>query len=201
MFKCLFYFACFYLEQYPTKVVSFFDYMLYLMEQATILSVPELVDLDHKMRMDFYVHHDSRDCCCSKKATRGHSTPTSTNLAAVLTTKAGCKPPSWPLNQSLGVQFQARLQRKHQSKKSWRTWSKMKFVYLGTVVNAEFPHQKNVGGDTCALTHPVVVIIRLLIVPSPRSNFTTDLTRETTRLRQFPAFANSFRLSLACWLS
>ena len=26
------------------------------MEQATFLSVPELVDLDHKMRMDFYVH-------------------------------------------------------------------------------------------------------------------------------------------------
>ena len=56
LFKCLFYFASFYLQQYPTKVVSFFDYMLYLMEQATILSIPELVDLDHKMRMDFYVH-------------------------------------------------------------------------------------------------------------------------------------------------
>ena len=56
LFKCLFYFACFYLQQYPTKVVSFFDYLLYLMEQATFLSVPELVDLDHKMRMDFYVH-------------------------------------------------------------------------------------------------------------------------------------------------
>ena len=56
LFKSLFYFACFYLQQYPTKVVSFFDYMLYLMEQATILSVAELVDLDHKMCMDFYVH-------------------------------------------------------------------------------------------------------------------------------------------------
>ena len=56
LFKRIFYFASFYLQQYPTKVVSFFDYMLYLMEQATILSVPELVDLDHKMRIDFYVH-------------------------------------------------------------------------------------------------------------------------------------------------
>ena len=56
LFKCLFYFASYYLQQYPTKVVSFFDYLLYIMEQATLLSVAELVDLDHKMRMDFYVH-------------------------------------------------------------------------------------------------------------------------------------------------
>ena len=56
LFKRLFYFASYYLQQYPTKVVSFLDYLLYLMEQATLLSVAELVDLDHKMRMDFYVH-------------------------------------------------------------------------------------------------------------------------------------------------
>ena len=56
LFKHLFYFASYYLQQYPTKVVSFLDYLLYLMEQATLLYVAELVDLDHKMRMDFYVH-------------------------------------------------------------------------------------------------------------------------------------------------
>ena len=56
LFKCLFYFTSYYLQQYPTKTVSFFEYLLYIMEQATLLSVAELVDLDHQMRMDFYVH-------------------------------------------------------------------------------------------------------------------------------------------------
>ena len=56
LLKYLFYFASFYLQKHPPKVISFFDYLLYLVEQVTLLSVPELVDLDHKMRMDFYVH-------------------------------------------------------------------------------------------------------------------------------------------------
>ena len=53
LFNRLFYFGSFYLQKYPDKVVSFFDYLMFLMEHAKVMSVPELVELDHRMRIDF----------------------------------------------------------------------------------------------------------------------------------------------------
>ena len=37
----------------PTQGGEFFNYMLYLMEQAPAMSMSELVELDHKMCMDY----------------------------------------------------------------------------------------------------------------------------------------------------
>ena len=58
LFNRLFFFASYYLQKYPEKMVSFFDYLMYLMEQADVLDVPDLVMLDHRMRQDFAYHPD-----------------------------------------------------------------------------------------------------------------------------------------------
>ena len=58
LFNRLFFFASYYLQKYPEKTVSFFDYLMYLMEQADVLDVPDLVMLDHRMRQDFACHPD-----------------------------------------------------------------------------------------------------------------------------------------------
>ena len=49
LFKKLFLFGSHYLQKFPKKVVSFFDYMMYLMELADVLSVSDLVTLDHRI--------------------------------------------------------------------------------------------------------------------------------------------------------
>ena len=58
LFNRLFFFASYYLQKYPEKTVSFFDYLMYLMEQAEVLEVPDLVMLDHRMCQDFTCHPD-----------------------------------------------------------------------------------------------------------------------------------------------
>ena len=58
LFNRLFFFASYYLQKYPEKMVSFFDYLMYLMEQAEVLDVSDLVMLDHRMRQDFACHPD-----------------------------------------------------------------------------------------------------------------------------------------------
>ena len=58
LFNRLFFFTSYYLQKYPEKTVSFFDYLMYLMEQAEVLDVADLVMLDHRMRQDFACHPD-----------------------------------------------------------------------------------------------------------------------------------------------
>ena len=50
LFNKFFFFGSFYLQRYPEKTVSFFDYLMYLMEQAEVLNLLNLVMLDHRMR-------------------------------------------------------------------------------------------------------------------------------------------------------
>ena len=53
LFRWLFLFASFYLQFYPGKTVSFFDFLLFLMEQATFLTLTGLIALDSVMCQDF----------------------------------------------------------------------------------------------------------------------------------------------------
>ena len=53
LFQRLFLFGSFYLQKFPRKMASFFDYLLYLIEQADMLTVAGLVHLDHLIQQDF----------------------------------------------------------------------------------------------------------------------------------------------------
>ena len=54
LFNRLFYFASFYLQKFPGKTISFFDYLMFLVEHSLSMSLTDLVELDHKMRIDFW---------------------------------------------------------------------------------------------------------------------------------------------------
>ena len=58
LFRYLFLFANYFLQLYPEKTISFFDYMLFLMDQAGRLNVAGLARLDHLMRQDFAANPD-----------------------------------------------------------------------------------------------------------------------------------------------
>ena len=53
LFSKLFLFGSFYLQKHPGKAISFFDYLLFLMEHAETLTTAGLVQLDEQMRRDF----------------------------------------------------------------------------------------------------------------------------------------------------
>ena len=58
LFQQLFLFGSFYLQKFPHKMASFFDYLLYLMKQADMLTVAGLVHMDHLMHHDFAANPD-----------------------------------------------------------------------------------------------------------------------------------------------
>ena len=53
LLKRLLLFGSFYLQKFPGKMVSFFDYLLFLIEYSENLTMQSLVTLDHLMRQDF----------------------------------------------------------------------------------------------------------------------------------------------------
>ena len=50
VFHHLFLFGFYYLQVYPNKTCSFFDYLLFLMEMTKSLTVQGIVTLDHRMQ-------------------------------------------------------------------------------------------------------------------------------------------------------
>ena len=58
LFQHLFLFGSLYLQNFPEKMASFFDYLLYLIEQADMLTVAGLVCLNHLMHQDFTANPD-----------------------------------------------------------------------------------------------------------------------------------------------
>ena len=56
IFNCLFLFRHYYLQKFPEKMLSFFDYLMFLMKMSGKLNVKGLLVLDHLMREDFAAH-------------------------------------------------------------------------------------------------------------------------------------------------
>ena len=56
LFNRLFMFGSYYLQKFPEKTASFFDYLMFLMEQGNRLNLKGLIYLDHYMREEFATH-------------------------------------------------------------------------------------------------------------------------------------------------
>ena len=53
LFQALYLFAMIYLQKYPDKTISFFEYLFYLQQQAPFLTAPGLVHLDSELRASY----------------------------------------------------------------------------------------------------------------------------------------------------
>ena len=154
LFNHLFLFGSYYLQQYPRKVVSFFDYLMYLMEQAENMSPFDLASLGHKIRHDFTCHPDW-NWAQHRPETR-KSIDRVLNKIKLRDAAFACRPsapPSFPqpcppqTPAALPPQSSARGSRSQRGRvqrraggnrgvKSREKWLRMRFATLGMVVSA-----------------------------------------------------------------
>ena len=122
-FHNLFLFVLYYLQVYPTKMCSFFDYLLFLMEMTKSLTIQGIVTLDHWMQQDFVVHpewnwaqHRPETSCTINRVTMDD------DLKVKLST-SGHRPA--PQNQN-HIQHTASGQQKGKGQGRWSRWQSQK---------------------------------------------------------------------------